>query len=502
MKYIVILILVASLGAAGWKTMGEAQAKDDVVDSSSVFEVIKGSMNITVTETGYLKAKESLKLQPEFERSGVITWLIEEGTEVKEGDKLVEFDKSDLEEQISELQNKLIQYKMEQEAGEAELGIQERDNVTALEKAELALDLAELAKKRYLEGEAPNEMRKKKLAHEKAKSVFSRLTTRYSQVPQLLKEGFMTENQAEEERINLREAEINLENVERELELYKDFDHPMELTKKETAVKDAKRELANANIKAEINFKQKSARVEQQKQRVTRSEKRLEELAEEEDHMTMTAPQTGLVHYGDPSGSWYWGEEIKIGSTMRKGNTIITLPDLSVMQVKMQVHEADIDQVTEDMEVIVTIDTHKGMIFPAKVTDIASVASSSRGEATGKTFDVEVTLEPFEADLRAGVTARAEIQIMEIEDAIQVPIHSVHAEGEEHFCFVHENEKVVQRSVKVGRNNAQHVEVLSGLEPGEKVLLYDPRITDSVSSDLNKDEEPASPLGGATESSE
>ncbi len=502
MKYIVMMALLAALGAAGWKTMGEAQAKAEVIDDSSVYVVTKENLNITVTETGYLKSKNSLKLQPEFERSGVITWLIEEGADVVKGDKLVEFDKSDLEEQISELKNKLIQYEMELEAGEAELGIQERDNVTALEKAKLGLELAELTMERYLKGEAPNELRKKKLAHEKAESVYGRGKTRYSQVPKLLEEGFMTENQAEEERINLREAEINLENVQRELELYEQYDNRMELTKKETAVKDANRELANANIKAEINFKQKSARVAQQKRIVASSKKRLAELAEEEVHMTMTAPQAGLVHYGDSSHNFFWGEEIKIGSTMRKGNTVITLPDLTVMQVSMQVHEADIDKVSVDMAVIVTIDTHKGLIFPAKVTEIASVASSSRGEATGKTFDVEVTLDPFEAVLRAGVTARAEIQIMQIDDAVQVPIHCVQAEGEEHFCFVVENGKAVQRSVKVGHNNAQRVEILSGLQAGERVLLYDPRVSESVSGGSTSEGNSASPLDGAEEPSE
>lgn len=493
MKFFVVVLLLGALGAAGWVSMDEAQAKTEAVADSSLFKARREGMDISVTENGYLKAMNSLKLSPEFERSGTITWLIEEGTAVEEGDILVEFDKSDLEGQVTDIKNKLIQYEMEHEAGSAELGIQERDNETFVEKAELALEMAELTMERYVKGEAPNELRKKLLAKEKADSEYQRAVDRYKQVPELTKEGFMTAVQEEEERIRLREAEINRENVTRELELYQTYTTRMDLTKHKTSVKDATRELANATIKADINLKQKKARVTQQERRVQSTKLRVEQLDEEVGHMTLKATQPGLVHYGDPDRPWRRGE-VKIGGSMYRGNTVITLPDLSVMQVSMRVHEADIDMVEMDMEVVVSIDTHKGVLFSAKVTKIASVASGG-GDSTGKTFSVEVTLDPFEVDLRAGVTARAEIMVAKLGEVLQIPIHAVHAEGDEHFCFIYANGEVSRRVVEVGRNNAHRVEVTSGLEADEMVLLYDPRTTEEVKGGSEDTEESAAPMG-------
>ena len=275
MKYLGILLLLSGLGFTGWKAMDNVQAGGPSLAPTSLFTALRDSLKITVTENGYLKAKNSVKLKPKFERQGTITWLIEEGETVEEGDVLVEFDKTSLEEKIEDLKSSLIQYEMEFEAGEAELGIQERDNETVVEKAELDLKLSELKLELFNLGTAPNELRKKELAKEKSVSEFERAEERFEQVPELAEEGFLTAIQVEEERIRLREAEINKENVTRELELYLEYIRPMEQTQRETDVKDAKRELENAHIKAAIKFKQKNAAFTQQKRQVDSTASRI-----------------------------------------------------------------------------------------------------------------------------------------------------------------------------------------------------------------------------------
>ncbi|MFT7484863.1 MAG: HlyD family secretion protein [Candidatus Paceibacteria bacterium] len=496
MKSLGSLLLIVCLGLVGWRAIDDGAAPIPSVPSSSLFTALRGDLKITVTENGYLKAKNSLNLKPEFERQGTISWLIEEGEEVKEGDVLVEFDKTELEDQINELETSLIQYEMEHEAGEAELGIQERDNETVVEKAELALEIAKLKLERYERGEAPNELRLKDLAVDKAKSEHSRAKVRADQAPALQAEGFMTELQVEDERLALRVAEINLENMAKELELFLEYSRPMEMTQFQTAVKDATREVENATIKAAIRFKQKKAAVTQQQRRVDSTTARIEQLGKELGFMTIVAPQPGLVHYGDPARRWMH-EQIKIGNTLRKGNTIITLPDLRVMQVLIQVHEADIDLVTLDMPVLVTIETHKGVTFPAKVTDIATVAASSGwNDSTNKSFRVEVTMDPIEVQMRAGVTARAEVQVAELTDVLQVPIHAIRPEGDIHYCFVYMDGTPVRREVTVGNNNAHRVEVLSGLEEGDRVLLYDPRESEIGDDEAEAESEgPAASMG-------
>jgi len=476
MKITALIALLVVLGLAAskrWLVFGKEEAS--TVPTSSRFTVARGPLRITVEEDGYLKAKENVTIKPKFKGQGTITWLIEEGKNVAPDDNLIEFDKTQLETQISELENSLVQFEIELEGAKAELEIQERDNQASIEKAELTLQAAQLTLERYQEGDAPNELRKLNLAAEKAKSELERAKERFLKVPELVQQGFLTRIQEEEERITLREAEINDENAKKDLELHQNYTRRMELTKKQTDVKDGERELENARKKADINLKQKQAAHAQRERQVTSTKTRLEQQRTELGYYTIKAEKAGVVHYGDPEEPWY-REEIKVGSVTWQGRTILTIPDLSEMQVLVQIHEADIDKIKKDQVVVVTVDARKGESFLSKITEIASVASSTNwSDESNKSFKVEITLDATPPDLRAGVTAKAEIQIETLADVLQCPIHAIVPEGGKHLAFVVKGAEIEEREVKIGKNNAHHVHILEGLSEGEEVLLYDPR---------------------------
>jgi len=479
MKIALWIGVAAVLGVAAsgrWLVGGSAEVSAKRSSSATRAKVARGDLHIAVEENGFLSAKDNVKISPKFKGSGTITVLVEEGKSVVPGDVLVEFDKTQLESQITELENQLTQYEIELEAAKANLEIQERDNQATIEKAELALEMAQLTKERYEQGDAPNELRKLDLAAEKALSELERARERFLQVPELVAEGFLTKVQEEEERIKVREAEIGDENAKKDLELHKSYTVRMEGKKKETEVKDAVRELENARKKADINLKEKQAALAQRERQVTSTKSRLEQQRTELGHYTVKAENPGIVHYGDPDNPW-WRQEVKVGNNAYQGQTLITIPDLTTMQVLLQIHEDDIDKLKPDQPVVVTIDSRKGETFTGKITEIASVAASNRpwSDDVNKSFKVEVTLDTTTSDLRAGITAKAEIEIETVKDALYVPIHAIVSESGKHIAFLVQGDGHVERDVKIGKNNAHYVQVLEGLAEGEEVLLYDPR---------------------------
>lgn len=474
------VLLVGGVLAAGGvyyyypRGLDQAAASDRYEDS--LFAVRRGDLKITVTENGYLKSKNSVQLKPKFRGQSVITWLIDEGTAVKLDDVLVKFDDTEIRQQLEETQNNLIQYQTELEASKADLEIASRENEAGIEKAALALEISQLTLERYEKGEHPNNLRKNNLTLEKAQSEYQRAQERFEKVPELEKEGFLTSIQVEEERINLREAQINLENAEKDLELYTKYTRPMELKQKETEVKDATRTLETARQKADINTKEKEANVSRKEGLVRTTEQRIELINKDLEAMQIKAPQAGLVLYGDPRNSWQ-RDQVKIGNPVYQGWVIITLPDLTEMQVLIDIHEADIAQVKLDQKAVITLDTYAGRIFTGKVTHVASVASSTDwGDDTNKQFRVELTMDELDIEVRAGITAKVEIEIETLVDVLYVPIHAVFKEGEEYFCFQPDPKGgFLRRTVKIGRNNTHYVALDEGLAEGDRVLLYDPR---------------------------
>jgi len=505
MKYFFGIVVVGLLGFAGYYFSRNTEPSlSETSLTDSVFSVCKDNLKITVVEEGSLKAKNSIKLSSKFEREGIISWLIDEGEEVKEGDILVEFEKTDVENQVHELETSLIQYETELEAAVAEKAIQERENTAAVETAQLQLEMNRKKLERYKDGDAPNEKRKKELAVKKAQSELKRQKERFSEVPALRDAGFLTKIQEEEERIKVEETEINLESAEKDLELFLAYTYPMDIAQKEADVKDAERKLENAREKAEINLKEKQARVQRKERQVTSTTNRLEKYKKELEQMTMKAPQPGIVHYGSSGRSWE-RERIKVGGRIWSGITVITLPDLSEMQLICQIHEAEIDRIKEEMEVSITIEAIQDQLFTGKVTKIAAVASSHWSDQSNKRFEVEITMNANEVELRAGITAKAEIHVEEVPDVLLVPLHSVFTEEGERFCFVRENQEILKRNVKIGKNSTHFVEIASGLEEGEQVLLLDPRENGMYNSHEHPELDVPSPVeesGDAEESVE
>ena len=70
-----------------------------------------------------------------------------------------------------------------------------------------------------------------------------------------------------------------------------------------------------------------------------------------------------------------------------------------------------------------------------------------------------------------------EILVGEAVDVLYVPLQGIHARRGQFYCFAVNGNEVVRKGVQLGRSNRTHVEVVSGLEEGDRVLLYDPDLT-------------------------
>ena len=88
MKPILILLALAGAGYGGWHWFGPGSQPGLSVAfaSEAIATVALKPIEIKITEDGYLKAKNSIEVKPEFEGQGKLTWLLEEGKAVVKGD--------------------------------------------------------------------------------------------------------------------------------------------------------------------------------------------------------------------------------------------------------------------------------------------------------------------------------------------------------------------------------------------------------------------------------
>lgn len=162
---------------------------------------------------------------------------------------------------------------------------------------------------------------------------------------------------------------------------------------------------------------------------------------------------------------------------------LMTIADLSVMEVEVEVDETDVINVKLRQSADVRIDAFPNLTILGKVTEVGiSALQKVTASEESKDFKVVVTLENPPDELKPGLSASADIITAEEKDVLTVPISALvlrEKEGEEkekkeeqeEGIYVVEESRVKFRPVKKGIMGEMKVEIVSGLKQGEEIVV-------------------------------
>ena len=451
----------------------------------ALFTVRRGNLVVTLTENGSLIAKKSEKVNFESRRGGgKITYLIEEGKSVEAGEVLCKLDTLDMENSAQQLDLDIKKSEVDLKSAQTEFQIQKGENVANIEKAKIAREKAEKELEKYRDGDAPKERRALEIKITETETKLSRAKKKYEDSVKLLKEEFINKSQVEQDEIEFRQAEIAFDAAKSDLTLFEKYTYPMMMKDKDTALSDAVRGLENAELRATSTLEQKEVAVRGAEQRLGTQRKNLDETKREIEKCTIKSPSNGIVLHGDPQRRWE-SDRLKLGGQVWGGQTLFTIPELRIMQVVVQVHEADINKLKVDLPAKITMDTYPGLTISGTVTKIAQVAASQNdwNDDDVRKFKVEITMqETPDLALRPGISAKAEIFIQELHDVFFVPRQSVFLEEGKHYCFIDRGGEPTRIEVKIDVSSDTFTHVLEGLSDGDRVYLFNPRVSPAPSS--------------------
>ncbi len=170
------------------------------------------------------------------------------------------------------------------------------------------------------------------------------------------------------------------------------------------------------------------------------------------------------------------GEIVTSGAvSYTSGTTLMTIADLSVMQIKAGVNEVDIGKIRRGQAVKIDVDAYPGVTFEGR---IASVAPAARDEEGVKIFDVEIDITESDARLRPNMTANIEIQGDHRAGVLAIPIEAAFKKQGRYVAYVFDGspQEPVARDIVTGVANIEKIEIVSGLAAGEVVARYDPEL--------------------------
>jgi HlyD family secretion protein len=295
--------------------------------------------------------------------------------------------------------------------------------------------------------------------------------------------------QVEAQRAQLSSAEANVSTLEASIEqdkvnaaapdlpMYKaTLDRNLEMQREgivsRQALDDANKDYLAAltrrdAAKAQIGVD--AAKLKQARAQVAQSQASLKQLVEQLGYTTIAAPMDGVILSRDVEIGDAVSSILVLGST---ATLVMTEGDTSEVYVQGKVDEADIAHVYMGQPARIKVESFRDRLFYGKVTKIAPMGVEKDNVTT---FEVRVSINNPGGELKANMTANAEILMDEHKGVLTVPENAVSYDGQKNASVdvPDKSQKDGTRKipVKVGLSNGSVTEIVSGLKEGDQVVL-------------------------------
>jgi len=220
---------------------------------------------------------------------------------------------------------------------------------------------------------------------------------------------------------------------------------------------------------ARANLIVAKSKVAQANASVAQSRANLQQAEEEFRNSTIVAPIEGVVlsrnvEVGDAVSSI-----LVLGS---QATDVMTVGDVHQVYVKGKVDESDVGKIDIQRQARIKVESFKDKTFNGKVTRISPMGTEKDNVTT---FEVRVSIDNATGELKANMTANAEIILEEHKQVLQIPEGAIMYDNDKKASVELADAKAKEGKRKipitVGISNGAKTEVLSGLNEGQQVVL-------------------------------
>jgi HlyD family secretion protein len=225
----------------------------------------------------------------------------------------------------------------------------------------------------------------------------------------------------------------------------------------------------NTRDKAVSQISVDTSKLRQAQAQVAQSQASLQQLEEQLSYTTITSPMDGTILSRDVEIGDAVSSILVLGST---ATLVMTIGDTTQVYVQGKVDESDIGKVYMGQAARIKVESFKDKTFLGKVTKIAPLGVEKDNVTT---FEVRVSIDNPGGELKANMTANAEILLEEHKNVLTIPEQAVLYDKDRNASVEVPDPKAKagrrKIEIKAGISNGTKTEVLAGLKPGETVIL-------------------------------
>ena len=234
------------------------------------------------------------------------------------------------------------------------------------------------------------------------------------------------------------------------------------------AEKDYKLAVNKQNVaRAQVSVLQ--AKIVQSEAQVTEDEANLKQLGEQLSYTDILSPLDGIVLSRDVEVGDAVSSILVLGSS---ATLVMTIGDTSKVYVKGKVDESDIGRVYLGQPARIKVESFKDKTFNGVVTKISPMGVEKDNVTT---FEVRVSIDNATGELKAEMTANAEIILEEHKNVLQIPEGAIIYDKDRKASVEVPDPKgkdgKSKTAINIGISNGAKTEVLSGVKEGDQVIL-------------------------------
>jgi multidrug efflux pump subunit AcrA (membrane-fusion protein) len=272
--------------------------------------------------------------------------------------------------------------------------------------------------------------------------------------------------QIADNRFAVEQKRIQLEKARLEAEIPEQLRSRREHQEKQLALAQAQVEHRKALEELEATQKAADAEIEEFRITLERTRDEIRTAEEAIGALILNAPRTGILVVAENRRE---GRKFKEGDNVWIGLAVMSIPELSEMQVDAILFDVDDGKIRPGMRAEAALDTYPDEVYPGEVLDIAPVAKEEGRQGVRRVFRVTVGLERADPEkMRPGMSVRVEIFADSRDEALVIPRAALDFSSEPARALLSDGSEA---EVQLGPCDALSCVVEAGLEEGTRLRV-------------------------------
>lgn len=290
--------------------------------------------------------------------------------------------------------------------------------------------------------------------------------------------------------LNLSEVRENLINLEYALEEAEiaveqsQYESPAVQRQVKIDLERAKRALEQGRKNYKTEVRKAEVTLREIETDLTQEQREVQRIQEVMKRFTIYAPENGMVIYKRNRD----GSKVTEGSSISAWDPVVAeLPDFSVMNSVTYVNEVDIQNIRKGQTADIGLDAMPEKNLSGVITDVANIGEQ-RPNSDSKVFQVVIEVNESDTTLRPAMTTSNTIHIESVEDALYVPLETIHTIDSLNFVAKRDGIKPVMQQVVLGLMNDDDVIIKEGIDINDQLYLSMPADTSGIEKELLPEE--------------